>query len=253
MSRYALELAYRGTRYAGWQRQPNAPSVEETVDTALSTILGQELKIVGCGRTDTGVHASYYVAHFDFDGTIPPAFLARYNRFVAEDVALLGLWRVADDFHARFHASSRSYTYRIRLAKDPFQTETATLLPRSGRYDQEKMQAAAQILLGYGAFAPFCKAHSDAFTMDCTLTESRWVFGPEEWTFHISANRFLRGMVRLIVGTCLQIGEGKMSLEALREVLDRQLALPQPHSAPPTGLYLSAVEYPNKAGWEWQN
>lgn len=249
-NRYVLELAYNGTNYSGWQRQPNALSVEETIDTALSTILGEKIKIVGCGRTDSGVHASYYVAHFDFAGTFPPAFYRRFNRFVADDVALLGLCRVPPEFHARFHASGRGYTYRLALHKDPFRPDTVASLPQFADADKEKMQAAANILPEYGDFAPFCKTNSDAFTMKCELTEARWDFGADEWTFSISANRFLRGMVRLIVGMCLRVGEGKLSLEDVKQAMEKQTRLPKPWSAPAGGLYLSQVEYPDKSDWE---
>ncbi|MEM9928882.1 MAG: tRNA pseudouridine(38-40) synthase TruA [Bacteroidota bacterium] len=249
-NRYVIELAYNGTNYAGWQRQPNAVSVEETVDTALSLILGTPIKIVGCGRTDTGVHASYYVAHFDYPGDFPPAFLRRYNRYIADDIALLGLYQVPADFHARFQATSRSYTYRITLKKDPFRQHTAASLPQFAKADQQRMQQAANLLLQYQAFAPFCKTNSDAFTMNCDLREARWHYGEEEWEFHISANRFLRGMVRLIVGMCLRVGEGKLPLEAVEEAMEQQHRLPKPWSAPAAGLFLSQIEYPNKSDWQ---
>lgn len=248
--RYVLELAYKGTNYAGWQRQPNALSVEEAVETTLSTILGQPIEIVGCGRTDTGVHASYYVAHFDFSGDFPPAFRRRINRFIDDDISVLGLYRVAPDFHARFHADARGYTYRMVLHKDPFRPDTVASLPQMADIDRQKMQAAANILLEYGDFAPFCKTNSDAFTMKCQLTQARWDFADGEWTFHISANRFLRGMVRLIVGMCLRVGEGKLSLADLRRAMNEQARLPKPWSAPAAGLYLSEVRYPDKSAWE---
>lgn len=249
-TRYVLELAYNGTRYAGWQRQPNALSVEQTVDTALSRLLNDTVRIVGCGRTDAGVHASYYVAHFDYAGDFPPAFLRRYNRYVADHVALLGVHRVAPDFHARFNATGRAYTYRISLTKDPFRQQTVTPLPLHQRYDRALMRAAADLLPQYNAFAPFCKTKSDVFTMACDLTEARWEFGPQEWVFYVAANRFLRGMVRLIVGMCLRVGEGKMSLDDVRRALNRQERLPAPTSAPATGLFLSGVSYPDRSGWE---
>ena len=247
--RYALELAYNGTAYAGWQRQPNALTVEEVVDTALSTILGQELKVVGCGRTDAGVHASYYVAHFDFDGPIPPAFHRRYNRFVADDVTLLGLYRVADDFHARFHATGRAYTYRLTLAKDPFRLQTVTSLPQFAGADQDSIQRAATTLTRYNAFAPFCKTKSDAYTMNCDIRRAEWDFTNDEWTFYVEADRFLRGMVRLIVGMCLRVGDGKIALTELEAALEEQRMLRRPWSAPPTGLYLSDVKYADRDTW----
>lgn len=247
--RYVLELAYNGTNYCGWQRQPNAMSVEEAADTALSTIFGEQVKIIGCGRTDSGVHATYYVAHFDFSGDFPPAFHRRYNRYVADDVALLGVYRVDPEFHARFHATARSYTYRIALHKDPFRPDTVTCLPQMRGLNRKKMQAAATLLLNYNEFAPFCKTHSGAFTMQCQLTEARWEFTDDEWAFHISANRFLRGMVRLIVGMCLRVGEDKLSISDVKHAMDAQQRLLQPWSAPASGLFLSAIEYPDRKAW----
>ena len=248
--RYALELAYNGTAYAGWQRQPNALTVEEVVDTALSTILGEKIKIVGCGRTDAGVHASYYVAHFDYAGDIPPGFHRRYNRFVADDVALLGLFRVTDDFHARFHATGRGYTYRVALAKEPFRLHTVTSLPQYARADRVLMQRSAGLLPQYEAFFPFCKTKSDAYTMNCNVRDATWEFGEAEWLFHIRADRFLRGMVRLIVGMCLRVGVGKITVAEVRAALEEQRPLGQAWSAPAAGLYLSSVEYDDRGSWD---
>ncbi|MGB3801643.1 MAG: tRNA pseudouridine(38-40) synthase TruA [Lewinella sp.] len=247
--RYAIELAYRGTAYAGWQRQPNALSVEETIDSALSTVLGTDIKLVGCGRTDAGVHASDYVAHFDFAGDFPERFLARMNRYLPDDIALYQISEVDDSLHARFSATGRSYEYRISLRKDPFRTDTVAWLPAYGALDHEAMQAAAAMLPEYSEFAPFCKTNSDAYTMICHVTKSSWHFGREELRYTVSANRFLRGMVRLIVGTCLQIGTGKLSLEQLRTCLDRQERLPRPLSAPAAGLFLTRIDYPGRTGW----
>ncbi|TXF88794.1 tRNA pseudouridine(38-40) synthase TruA [Neolewinella aurantiaca] len=250
-NRYALELAYNGTNYAGWQRQPNAMSVEQTVDSALSLILNEKIKIVGCGRTDAGVHASHYVAHFDFTGEFPPFFLRRLNRFLAEDVSVQALWRVQPHFHARFHATGRSYIYKIALKKDVFRRDTVASLPQlRDRVDLKAMQAAADMLLEFEAFAPFCKTNSDAFTMNCDLTEAKWEFAEDTWTFHISANRFLRGMVRLIVGMCIRVGQGKLSLDDLRTALEQQTRLPKPWSAPAEGLFLNDIRYPERDRWE---
>ena len=249
--RYAMELVYNGTNYAGWQRQPNAMSVEEAVDTPLSLILGERIKIVGCGRTDAGVHAAHYVAHFDYEGDFPPAFLRRYNRLLADDVAVRALWRVPDDFHARFHATARGYVYKIALQKDVFRQNTVSSLPQlRDKVDREVMQQAARLLLDYEAFAPFCKTNADNFTMDCTLTAAEWEFGEDEWTFRISANRFLRGMVRLIVGMCIRAGQGKLSLGELRLAMDQQTRLPKPWSAPADGLYLTDIYYPGRDNWQ---
>ena len=248
-TRYVLELAYRGTAYAGWQRQPNAMSVEETIDTALSTILGESIKIFGCGRTDAGVHASDFVAHFDFAGELPPRLLARLNRYLPEDIALYRICRVPEDFHARFSATARSYVYRISLRKDPFRPDTVAWLPAYGDLDLEAMDEAARLLPAFGEFAPFCKTNSDAYTMRCEITESTWEFGEAELVYRVSANRFLRGMVRLIVGSCLQIGAGKLSVDRLRICLERQERLPRPLSAPAAGLFLTSVTYDGRTDW----
>ena len=252
--RYAVRLAYRGTNYAGWQRQPNVMSVEETLDTAMGMMLGLggPIKLVGCGRTDAGVHAADYVAHFDLpDGTtLPPRLLGRLNRYLPEDLALRGLYRVPEDFHARFHATSRSYVYRIATAKDPFRPDTVTYLPRLNELNRPAMEEAARLLLDYTAFAPFCKTNSDAYTMNCAVSRADWTFGPEEWRFDISANRFLRGMVRLIVGMCVRVGEGRLQLTEVRAALEEQRPLSRPWSAPAAGLYLTDIVYPQTDVWE---
>ncbi len=247
--RYLLELAYRGTAYAGWQRQPNARSVEETIDSALTLILGQPIKLVGCGRTDAGVHASDYAAHFDYAGELPTCLLQRLNRYLPEDIALRRMWEVPPKVHARFSPTGRAYVYRLSLRKDPFRTDTAAWLPAIRDLDYGRMEAAAALLPAYGEFAPFCKTNSDAFTMKCRVTESRWTFGEEELCYHISANRFLRGMVRLIVGMCLQVGSGKLALAEVREALELQQPLPRPFSVPAAGLYLREVHFAPTTEW----
>ena len=248
--RYAMELAYRGTNYAGWQRQPNALTVEETIDTALSTVLGQPTKIVGCGRTDAGVHASDYIAHFDYEGALPERLTGRLNRYLPADIAVRRLVQVPSDFHARFAATGREYVYRLSEHKDPLRPDTVTWLPALGELDRQQMQVAARLLLDYGEFTPFCKTNSDAFTMRCTLSRSEWVFGEEEMTYHIAANRFLRGMVRLIVGMCLRVGEGRLLLAEVRDALERQERLPKPWSAPAAGLFLCKVDYAGRTHWQ---
>ena len=196
--RYFLELAYNGTRFCGWQMQPNAPSVQERIEKVLSTILRQPIEIVGCGRTDTGVHASYYVAHFDCETDLSDHFLDRANKMLGHDIALKTLKPVAPDSHARFDATLRSYEYHITAIKNPFATETEWHFSMYNKLDVAKMQKAAGILRGYQNFAPFCKTHSDAKTMQCDISRAEWIFTENNAVFHISANRFLRGMVRLI-------------------------------------------------------
>ena len=242
--RYFLELAYNGTRFCGWQRQPNAPSVQERIESVFSLILRQPTELLGCGRTDTGVHASYYVAHFDFDKIFPDNFLDRVNKMLGNDIVLKTLKPVAPDAHARFDATLRSYEYHITAVKNPFAAETEWHFMMYNKLDFDKIQEAAKLLREYDNFAPFCKTHSDAKTMQCQIYRSEWVFTENKAVFYISANRFLRGMVRLIVGACINIGLGQMTLGDLKQALDEQTPLKKSSSVPPTGLFLTEVKYP---------
>lgn len=245
MPRYFLQLAYRGTRYHGWQVQPNAPSVQSVLQTALSTLLRQPIEIVGCGRTDTGVHARCYVAHFDAADDLPPKFLMQMNGLLPHDVAVYDCRQVADSAHARFDAWERSYEYHVALRKDPFSTETAWFFPQHQRLDLEKTQETAQLLLQHTTFFPFCKTHSDAEHYHCELRRAEWLHLPEQHRliFYVTANRFLRGMVRLMVGACLNAGLGKIEVADVREALDDQKMLKRSWSVPPQGLFLTEVRY----------
>lgn len=244
--RYFAELAYNGTRYCGWQRQPGQPSVQETLENAFGTILGMPVEVTGCGRTDTGVHARQYFLHFDFEGSFPREFLRRINRFLPPDIAIFRIFEVASGAHARFDASSRSYEYHLTTRKDPFAQHTAYFFPFADRLDPDRLREAAALLLDYEAFLPFCKTHTDVKTMRCDLRRSEWLFYPEKerLVYHITADRFLRGMVRLIVGMCLNVGAGKLHPSEVRTALDRQLRLPRSLSVPPQGLFLTDIRYP---------
>lgn len=243
--RYFSELAYKGTNYNGWQRQPNAPSVQQAIEEAMATILGSAIEVVGCGRTDTGVHASQYFMHFDVEGGFPKEFLRRLNKLLPADIAIRSIFEVAPDAHARFDAVRRSYEYHVVLDKNPFGTDTTWHFPFFDKLDLQKTQAAAALLLNYKEFQPFCKSNTDVHTMECTLFRSEWVFdeAARRLVFHISANRFLRGMVRLIVGMCLNVGLGKVELEEVRQALDQQVLLKKSWSVPPDGLFLTEVRY----------
>lgn len=244
--RYFLRLAYNGTNFSGWQRQPNNPTVQQILEESFSTILRSRIEITGCGRTDAGVHASSYIAHFDFDGEFPPGFKNRINRFLPKDIAVHEITEVHDDAHARFNAVRRSYEYHIVFEKNPFLTETALAVNYGDKLDFEKMQEAAKLLLNYEDFFTFCKTNHDAKTTLCDLMRSEWVQvdGGKKWIFHISANRFLRGMVRLIVGMCLNVAEGKIDLETVREAMENKTQLKRAESAPAHGLFLTKIEYP---------
>ncbi|RMG78374.1 MAG: tRNA pseudouridine(38-40) synthase TruA [Bacteroidetes bacterium] len=244
--RYFSELAYNGTRYFGWQRQPAQISVQETLETAFSTILRTPISITGCGRTDTGVHARQYFMHFDFEGDFPKGFLSRINKFLPKDIVLKSIFEVAPKAHARFDAWHRSYEYHLCAEKDPFRPDTVFHFPFFDQLNGAKMTEAAQLLMRYDAFFPFCKTNTDTKTMQCELRRAEWVRTDDGrgMVFHISANRFLRGMVRLIVGMCLNVGLGKMDIESVKEALDQQTRLKKSLSVPPQGLFLTEIKYP---------
>lgn len=244
--RYFTKLAYNGTHYHGWQIQPNSTSVQETIERAFSTILNSEVELVGCGRTDTGVHASRYFAHFDFDGNFPEGFLSRANKFLPKDIAIRQIFKVSENAHARFDATQRSYEYHLVFEKTPFETDTAWYYYLGRKLDTEKLNEAAGLLLDFRAFAPFCKTKHDAKTLECDLSRCEWILHKENGRliFHITANRFLRGMVRLIVGMCLNAAIGKLELQEVREAMEKQEPLSKSWSVPGHGLFLSEVRYP---------
>ena len=246
-NRYFIVISYRGTRYCGWQSQPNAPSVQSVMEAAISTVLRQKVDITGCGRTDTGVHASYYVAHFDAEGSLPPRFLNSLNSLLPTDVAVSDIRAVGAEAHARYDAYERSYAYHISFRKDPFSQETAWFYPQFERLNLSKMAETAGLLPMYQSFFPFCKTDSGVEAYHCDLKHATWEILPDNngLVFHITANRFLRGMVRLIVGACIQTGAGQLSVAAVQEALDKQQHLPKSLSVPPQGLFLTDVKYPH--------
>jgi tRNA pseudouridine38-40 synthase len=247
LNRFFVELSYLGTHYHGWQRQPGKSSVQETIEKAFSMVLRSNIIIFGCGRTDTGVHASQYFFHFDFDKDLPHHFLSTINRLLPQDIAIKQIFRQEDSSrHARFDACKRTYEYNITFQKNPF------LLLHTWKYgyavkpDVQLMEKAARIISAYTAFAPFCKTGHSAKSMICHISESMWTFDREKElaVYKISANRFLRGMVRLIVGAQIQIGMNKLSLEELEYALENQSSLKQSLSIPAVGLTLTEVKYP---------
>ncbi len=244
--RYFAELAYHGANYCGWQRQPKQLSVQEVLEEALSLILQEEVEVFGCGRTDTGVHASQFFMHFDLEQAFDQNLLGRLNRYLPKDIVLYRIFEVSANAHARFDAYSRSYEYHLDFRKNPFAQKQSYYFPFAEKLNHDAMQKAAQLLLDYEEFLPFCKANSDAKTMRCELSRSEWVWHPKQhkMVFHITANRFLRGMVRLIVGMCLNVGQGKLPLPAVQKALDEQTRLEKSWSAPPDGLFLTQVRYP---------
>lgn len=243
MPRYFLTLSYNGKRYNGWQIQNNAPSVQQTLQKALSTILRDDINVVGAGRTDTGVHASYYVAHFDTQVVIEDLKSTVYhlNAFLPEDIALSKLERVSDDAHARFDATSREYKYYISLSKNPFRRDFSTTLPYP--LDIEKMNEAASAMLAYEDFACFAKLHSNNKTTICHIEYAFWQQQDDMLVFHIRADRFLRNMVRAIVGTLIDVGRGKINIDDFHKIINSGSRSAAGTSVPPQGLFLTDVKY----------
>lgn len=243
--RYFLTFSYRGTNYCGWQTQPNGLSVQQVLTDALRTVVRDEtLAVTGAGRTDAGVHAAKMVAHFDTGEAIadPKKFVARMNGVLPADIAVSGLREVAADAHARFDATARHYEYRIITEKSPFKTDLAWRVPFA--LDFDRMNAAAATLLEYSDFTSFSKIHTDVKTMNCRITEAHWERRDDEWVFGIEANRFLRNMVRAIVGTLVEVGKGGLSVEGFRAVIEAKSRCAAGMSVPACGLFLTDVKYP---------
>jgi len=244
--RFFLELSYNGARYGGWQRQPNAPSIQASLEDILAVILRKQVPLTGCGRTDAGVHAKGYFAHLDLDSPPPSDLIYRLNRLLPDDIAVQALHPVHEQAHARFDAIQRRYRYRVLLGKDPFLQGQAWWLPQAEPPDIRKLNEAAALLLRYKDFAPFCKTGTDAITRRCDLRESFWLRSADgtELVYWVTSDRFLRGMIRLIVGMCLRVAAGKTSLEEVRHAMETQQPLPGSESVPPDGLTLMEVRYP---------
>jgi len=241
--RYFLHLAYDGAAYHGWQRQSNAPSVQETLERALSVYFREEVVVTGCGRTDTGVHASSYFAHFDLSGILQDLDQARFklNNILPSDIAVFALIPVTVEAHARFDATRRGYVYHLHTAKDPFALRSAYV---HYTLDLNAMNAAAAHLLEVRDFGAFCKAGSEVNNTLCDVVESRWTREGDRWTYHIAANRFLRNMVRAAVGTLIDVGRGYTSQAEFEEILRTGKRSNAGMSAPAHGLFLDDISYP---------
>lgn len=243
MQRYFLYLKYDGTNFHGWQVQPNARTVQEEVENALTTLLRRETPVVGAGRTDTGVHARMMVAHFDADAGIDYRQLVyRLNGLLPRDVSADAAMPVSKDMHARFSATSRTYHYYIHQRKDPFMKAYSCGL--FYQLDFNAMNRAAAVLTEYDDFAAFCKSNSDVKTTLCKVTEARWVRDSEyAWHFVITANRFLRNMVRAIVGTLVDVGRGRIDTDGFRQVIEGRRRSGAGESMPGNALFLENIEY----------
>ena len=239
--RYFITLSYDGTRYHGWQIQPNGDSVQQRLQEALSTLLRQPIEVVGAGRTDTGVHARMVVAHFDAS-TINSQIVYKLNRLLPPDIAVQDVRQVADDMHARFSATSRTYHYFIHTRKDPFLQAYSWQVPFA--LDFSRMNEAAKVLLEYKDFTSFSKVNTDVKTNLCDLKEAHWdEVAPGQWRFTITANRFLRNMVRAIVGTLVEVGRGRLSIEDIRRIIEAKDRCQAGESVPAKALFLVDIKY----------
>jgi tRNA pseudouridine38-40 synthase len=245
MSRYFLEIKYDGTNYHGWQIQKNANSVQAEVNKAISTLLQEEIMVNGAGRTDTGVHAKQLFAHFDIDSTInKESLLYKLNNLLPKDISCSSIINVTDDAHARFSAIQRTYEYWITPIKSPFLTNKAFYFPYE--LNIGLMNQAANELLKYTDFSSFSKSNTDTHTNNCKIISANWEVKNDCLVFTISADRFLRNMVRAIVGTLLDIGQQRIRLDDLLTIINSKNRSEAGTSAPAHGLYLSKVKYPKE-------
>ena len=244
MNRYFIFFAYDGTRYHGWQVQPNAITVQQELQRALSTLLRRDIETVGAGRTDTGVHARHMAAHFDWEGdpldTAQTAY--RLNRILPRDISVYEVRQVKADMHARFSATARTYHYYIHTEKDPFCRQYS--LQMHYPLDFERMNRAARLFLAHDDYAAFCKAGGDNKTTICHVSEARWIqTSPTTWYFRITANRFLRNMVRAVVGTLVEVGRGRLSEEEFADILQHGSRSDAGESMPGHALFLEEIRY----------
>ena len=245
MVRYFIYLGYDGTAYHGWQVQPNGMSVQEVLQKALSVLMRRPVEVVGAGRTDAGVHARLMVAHVDFDAPVDIfRMVDKLNRLLPPDIAVYRMRRVTNEAHARFDATYRRYQYHITTNKDPFHRHYAWRVFQS--LDFEAMNRAASVLFEYTDFTSFSKLHTDVKTNNCRIMQAGWEqVGEDEWVFTIQADRFLRNMVRAVVGTLVEVGRGKLTLDGFRRVIEAKDRCSAGTSVPAHALFLVDVGYPD--------
>lgn len=245
MLRFFVVLSYNGKNYVGWQIQPNGMSVQQALQQALSTILRQEVAVVGAGRTDAGVHAREMVAHFDWEGDLfsPGELVHKLNNFLPKDISIAAIRQVRPDAHARFSAISRTYKYYVTTVKDPFLYEYTYRL--FFQPDLEAMNALCEVLKEYQDFTSFSKLHTDVKTNNCRIEYARWEKKGELYEFTIRADRFLRNMVRAIVGTLLEAGRGRLDEQGFLRIIEAGNRNVAGDSAPGHALFLEKVIYPD--------
>ena len=244
MNRYFIYLGYNGKNFSGWQIQPNGLTVQQCLEEALGTLLRRPVPVVGAGRTDAGVHARLMVAHFDWDEPLAdPAFLAeKLNRLLPKDIAVYRVVPVKPEAHARFDATSRTYKYYVTTRKDPFNYDLVYRM--NGKLDFEAMNEACKVLFDYIDFTSVSKLHTDVKTNNCRIYQAGWKQEGDVWVFTVQADRFLRNMVRAIVGTLLEVGRGKLTIDGFRKVIEAKDRCKAGGSVPGHALFLVNVTYP---------
>jgi tRNA pseudouridine38-40 synthase len=240
--RYFIELSYKGTNYHGWQIQPDVISVQEKLNKAVSTIFQKKIEVVGAGRTATGVHASQMFAHFDLDKELKGDIPHKLNSLLPLDIVVYNVFVVDNEKHARFGAITRSYEYKIWLGRNPFLLDFSWQI-HSKDLNIDLMNDAAKLLLEYTDFQTFSKVKTDVYTYNCDVTEAVWKQKGNELTFYISANRFLRNMVRAIVGTLVDVGLGKITKDEFRKIIESKSRSNAGLSVPAKGLFLTKIKY----------
>lgn len=243
--RYFADIEFDGTAYSGWQIQPHSPSVQQTLEEALALFLRQKVDVTGAGRTDAGVHASQMIAHFDLDEPQDPEWMShKLNGILPQDIAVHGIRPVRSDAHARFDAVARTYRYYVTLNKSAFNRNYSWFVPNEP--DFELMNRAAQLLVDTVDFTSFSKLHTDTKTNDCHVSEALWTpLNGGRWMFTITADRFLRNMVRAIVGTLMEVGRHKLTIDGFRKIIDSKDRCSAGDSAPAQGLFLYKIVYPD--------
>ncbi len=245
MHRYFIRLSYKGTNFSGWQRQSNAHTVQEEIEDAFQLLFKYKVNIVGCGRTDSGVHSRDYIAHFDLQDELVIDLVFKLNHIVSQDITIHDIFEVDRTRHSRFNAYSRSYEYRINGIKDSFHHEFAFAYPQIHRLDIDKLNRAAHLLYEYEDFYTFCKSKTDVKTTICQIKESQWIWTDyDALQYRVTANRFLRGMVRLIVGMCINLALDKLDYDEVATALRERKRLNRDWAVPAQGLTLVDIKYP---------
>lgn len=243
MSRFFLEVAYKGTAYSGFQSQQNANTIQAELEKAFLILQKQRVEMTGSSRTDAGVHALQNFLHFDYDGLIGPQFVYKINAILPGDIVVKSLNPVSDTAHCRFDAVSREYRYYLYQSKDPFLDDRAFYFPY--KLNMSKMQEVAELIMYFTDFTSFSKRNTQVKTFKCQILESQWDFVDNRLVYKVKANRFLRGMVRALTATMLRLGRGKISIDDFRQIIEARDCTKASFAVPPHGLFLEKVEFPS--------